>query len=158
MKKEILGLAVVMAVASNLLLPEEVGARRTPRDSHAYIVDSVAFPKTPRVNNATHRLKLQMQDRSLSQLDIQIPEEVRVTSIQVSDREGQIIPMDFVIGDRNATISFRDPIPPHTYLRVDLKNVATPPFSNLWLYPIQGQLEGITDLIPLGTARIQTYR
>ncbi|MGL5195469.1 MAG: DUF2808 domain-containing protein [Chroococcales cyanobacterium] len=157
MKKQILGWAVLMAIAANLI-PAEVSAVSMNQRSHAYIVDSVAFPQNPRVNNATHQFKLQVQDRSLTQLQIEIPERVRVGTIRVTDREGRIIPTNFAIADRQATISFAEPVVPHSYLRVDLQNVATPHFSNTWLYFIHGQMEGLNGNIPLGTARIQTYR
>lgn len=157
MKKQILGWAMLMAIAANLV-PAEVSAVTLNQQSHAYIVDSVAFPKNPRVNNATHRVKLQVQDRSLTQLQIELPERVRVGTIQVTDREGRVIPANYAISDRQATISFAEPVVPHSHLRVDLQNVATPHFSNTWFYPIHGQLEGLNGNIPLGTARIQTYR
>lgn len=157
MKKQILGWAVLMAIASNLV-PAEANAVTMRQRSNAYIVDSVAFPLNPGVNNATHRVKLQVQDRSLTQIQIDLPEQVRVGTIQVTDREGRIIPSNFAIADRQATISFAEPVVPNSYLRVDLQNVATPHFSNTWLYPIHGQMAGINGTIPLGTARIQTYR
>lgn len=60
--------------------------------------------------------------------------------------------------NRTATVVFSQPVQPDTTLSIEMKGVNTLGIDNTWNYRVYGKMVGINEEIPLGTARIPTYR
>lgn len=151
------GAAFLLAIASSV---PAVWATGRPSDAKvSHLVDSAAYPDSATVQNATHQFEVHVQGKALSELSIDLPKEVSITDgINVKNQLGQKIPATVSINDRKATVVFSQPVAPETVLSVSLQGVQTPGYDQIWLYRFYAKKVGLTAEIPLGTARIHTYR
>lgn len=154
---------LIYAATLTLTLTSLVGAayadevsREHPRATQ--IIHSGAHPNARRTPNATYHFELHVGSNALSQLEIDLPDQIDIPKqIEVTDRSGERIEATVSIDDRKAAIAFTRPISPGTILSVSLQGIEIPKYPNVWLYPIYGRFVGQTAQIPLGTVRIQTY-
>ncbi|HEY9601997.1 MAG TPA: DUF2808 domain-containing protein [Allocoleopsis sp.] len=156
---------LLYAATLTLVLTSNVPAVRADDSPREYqkttlLVHSGAHPNNARVPNATHHFKLYVAGNALSQLSIDLPEGISVRrGIEVTDQSGKKVDETVSINDRKATIAFAQPVPPGTLLSVEMKGIRTSDYlGRTWLYRVYGKDVGMTGEIPLGTARIQTYK
>jgi hypothetical protein len=134
----------------------DAGAREHQRATQ--IIHSGAHPNVRNTPNATYHFELHIGGNALSQLEIDLPDEIDIPKeIEIADRSGDRIDATVSIDKQKAAIAFTQPISPGTILSVSLKGIEIPKYPRIWLYPIYGRFVGMTAKIPLGTVRIQTY-
>lgn len=124
-----------------------------------HILESGAYPNSASTPYATHHFTIHVQGKSLSELSIDLPEYVSILQgIEVTNQSGQKIDAKVSVNNRIATIVFSKSVQPDTTLSIEMKGVNTLGIDNTWHYRVYGKMVGINEEIPLGTARIQTYR
>ncbi|MBA3922053.1 MAG: hypothetical protein H0X31_10290 [Nostocaceae cyanobacterium] len=155
MTKNLIYAAALMALTS---LPQVAHADINTRDLRiSRIVHSGAHLTQARFPGSTHHFNVLVQGPALSELAIDLPEDVSIErGIAVTDQLGQKIPVTVSINSRKATIVFSQPVPAHTVVSIEMNGTTTVGLSRIWLYPIYGKMVGINAEIPLGLARIQT--
>ncbi|MFB2935591.1 hypothetical protein NIES2119_17825 [[Phormidium ambiguum] IAM M-71] len=157
--KRTLVYTVAFSLVAAALIPAAWATGRPNDAKVSHLVDSTVYPDSATVQNATHQFEVHVQGKALSELSIDLPEEVSITNgIEVKNKSGQKIPATVSINDRKATVVFSQPVAPETMLSVSLQGVQTPGYDQTWLYRFYAKKVGLTAEIPLGTARIQTYR
>jgi hypothetical protein len=127
------------------------------------VIHSAAYPNRVKVTRATYRVGIQVGSSPLSEIQLIVPENapgrIQIRQITVTDAAGQPISANSSFNGKEVTIAFTQPIPVGTRLEIDLNGVKTSDLlGRTWLFPIYGRSVGINQLIPLGTARIQTYQ
>lgn len=124
-----------------------------------HLTTTAAIPSNPRVPFAKYRFGIHVSGYSLSQLTVNIPEQIQVSeNITVTDQSGQRIESSTTFEGNKAIVTFTQPVVPDTNLKVTLNGVRTSTFSNqVWLFPIAWRGVEMTADIPLGMARIATY-
>lgn len=156
MKNLVYAAAFTLVIASFVPVAGASGKSGDAKFSH--LLDSVAYPANGRAQNATHQIKVHVQGKALSELLIDLPEEVNITDgIEVKNQLGKTIPTTVSIKDRRATVVFYKPIAPETILSIALRGVETPGYDNNWLYGIYVKKVGLNAEIPLSIAQITTY-
>jgi hypothetical protein len=160
MKTLIYAAAAILASIASIPTSQAAGA---PSDAKvSYIIYSTAYPKNARVQNATYHIGVEVAGYSLSQLSIEIPELVKTRrGIAITDQFGKEVDAIVSFKGRLATIAFAQPVSPGTTLELDMKGVNTLGTGRLgrtWLFPISSRYVGLNADIPLGTARIQSYK
>ena len=156
---------LLYAATLTLALTSLVSAARADESPREYqkathLVHSGAHPNSVRTPNTTHHFKLYVEGNALSQLSIDLPEGISINrGIEVTDQAGKKVDETVSINDRKATIAFAQPVSPGTMLSIEMKGIKTSDYlGRTWFYPIYGKDVGMTVEIPLGTARIQTYK
>jgi hypothetical protein len=130
------------------------------RDAKApHLVHRNAHPNNARVP-VTHHFEVHVQGSDLSQLSVDVPENIKLSDrIVVTDRSGKKVDTNVSTNDRKVTIAFTQPVPNGTNLSVSMKDVKTRSLQGrTWVYPVYGRNVGINADVPIGIARIQTYR
>jgi len=160
MKVLIHAAATTLIFIAAIPVMQAVGA---PSDAKvSYIIHSTAYPKNARVQNATFHVGIAVSGYSLSQLAIDIPKQVKIRrEIEVTDQTGKKVDTAVSFNGTSATIAFTQPVPPGTTLELDIKGVSTSGTGRLgrvWLFPTSSRYIGLNADIPLGSARIQTYK
>jgi Protein of unknown function (DUF2808) len=128
------------------------------------LVHSTAYPNRVKVANATYHVGLRIEENSLSQLLILVPDDAPgkiwfSNRIEVTDRAGHLINTTSSFDSKRVTIAFTQPVSSGTTLEIDLKGVRTSDLlGRTWLFPIEGIGVNSNQTIQLGTARIQTYK
>jgi Protein of unknown function (DUF2808) len=154
-------LSTVVLTLLAVSLPLTAWASGKPSDGRGiHVFDSAAVPTNARVQGATHKFKVHVQDNPISELSIELPEDVSFSkNIEVTDVSGQKIDVQASTNSGKATIAFVQPVPPNTVLTVNLRGVRTSGFDEQnFLYRVSGKPVGLTAEIPLGTAEVRTYR
>ncbi|KAB8331371.1 DUF2808 domain-containing protein [Scytonema tolypothrichoides VB-61278] len=161
MKKWIYIAAFSLAITSYV---PAVFATGKPGDSIAsHLVKSVAYPNDTVAVDATHKIEVHVQGKSLAELAIDLPEGLRVNRvIEVKNQSGQKIPTTVSINNRKATVAFSQPVEPETKLSILMNGVNTignseAGYSRPWIYRVYAKTVGSQGEISLGVARIQTY-
>lgn len=156
MKKLIYTAVSILTIAS--LAPTALATGR-PGDSKAsHLMDSAAYPLSASFRGATHQFEIHVQGRPISELSIDLPEEVSIRrGIKVTDGSGKKVDAKVSVNGRKATAVFSQPVAPDTVLSVSLQGVETPGYGNTWTYRVYTKDAGLTAEIPLGTALIRTY-
>lgn len=130
-------------VAGDAKVPHVTGSGANPEDAHFY--------------PSTYYFRLHVAGRSLSQLSIEIPQDVQFgKTIKVTDQSGKKFDATVSFESRKATIAFAQPIAPDTKLRIAINGVVNR-FPKTEELSIMGRLEGLNAEIPLGTVRIPHY-
>lgn len=124
----------------------------------AYIVHSVAYPNTARVPSATYHFGLNVKDSALSQLLVNLPENlVSMQNVEVTDQVGRKIATTVSRDGQKVTIAFAQPVVPDTTLEVNFNGVKTFGTNKQYLLEVFGVNAGSNSAIPFGLAQIQTY-
>lgn len=132
---------------------------KSPNDAKVtHLGNSAALPNYVQVTDATHKFDVYVQGKAISELMIDLPEDIKINQgIEVKNKSGQKIPATVSINDRKVTIAFSEVINPGTSLSIVMKGVRTSGYEETWHYPVSVKKVGIKEEIPLGLARIQTY-
>ncbi|MCL1473670.1 DUF2808 domain-containing protein [Argonema antarcticum] len=155
MKKLIYASTFTLMLASWIPIAYAAGSSRDFKASR--IVHSAVHATGTRNLDATHHLEIDVQGSALSELSIDLPEEVSIhRGIKVTNQSGQKIPATVSIGDKKATLVFSQPVPPQTTLSIEIQGVYTPRYRHFWQYMVYGKMVGIDAQIPLGIAQMQT--
>jgi hypothetical protein len=78
--------------------------------------------------------------------------------IEVTNQSGEKIDAQVSVNDRQATVVFSQPVPPDTVLSINMQGVDTAGIDSTWQYRVYSKEVGLSAEIPLGSARIQTWR
>ncbi|MBW4633034.1 MAG: hypothetical protein KME30_14390 [Iphinoe sp. HA4291-MV1] len=161
MRKMIYIAAFTLALTSSI---PAVWASGKPGDSNgSHLVKSAAYPNNTVAADATHKIEVHVQGKSLAELVIDLPEGLRVNrGIEVKNQSGQKIPATVSINDRKATVAFSQPVELETKLSILMNGVNTignseAGYSLPWIYRVYAKNVGSQGEISLGVARIQTY-
>jgi len=148
------------AIAFTLALAISGPAVRAMEANATHLHSSTALPRKARVPFATYRLRVHVENTSLTQLSINLPETLTIKrGLNVVDQTGQVINATFTVKNNSAIIDFAQPVAPGTILRVDLNGISTSDYlGRTWLLPVSSRSVGMKSDIPLGTARIQTSK
>ena len=124
-----------------------------------HIIHSGAHPNNARVPS-THHFKVHVQGSDLLKLIVEVPEEISISDrIVVTDESGKKLENTVSVNNRKLTVAFSQPVPTGTTLSVSLKDVISQSFSRrIWLYSVYSRSVGMSEVILIGIARIQTYR
>ncbi len=151
------GAAFILTIASSISAAQATGRPGDAKFSH--LVDSAAYPRSATFQGATHQFEVHVQGYPLSELSINLPEDIDINDgIEVKNQSGQKIPATVSIKDGNARVVFSQPVPPETTLKVAMQGVNTPGYGNTWQYMVFTKNVGLSGEIPIGMARILTYR
>lgn len=157
MKKLIYATAFALVFASSVPAAWATGKPEDTRFSH--LVDTAAYPNNASSRNATHQFEVHVQGRALSEISIDLPEGVSIhRGIEVTNQSGEKIDTQVSVNDRQATVVFSQPVPPDTVLSINMQGVDTAGIDNTWQYRVYAKKVGLSAEIPLGSARIQTWR
>jgi hypothetical protein len=157
MKKVIYAATFTLIIASSI---PTAWATRKPGDAKfSHLVDSAAYPDVASVRGATHEIEIHVHGGNLSELSIDLPEDMSIRKgIEVTNQSDKKIEANVSVNNRKATVVFSQPVAPETIVSIAMKGVETPGYDNIWQYRVYAKKVGITAEIPLGTARIHTYR
>ncbi|MFB2920646.1 DUF2808 domain-containing protein [Aerosakkonema funiforme] len=151
------GTALILIVASSVSAARATGRSGDGKISH--LVNSAAYPNIATLQGATHQFEVHVQGNSLSELSIDLPQELSINNgIDVKNQFGQKVPATVSINKEKARVIFSQPIPPETKLSISMLGIETPGYDQIWQYRIYAKKVGLTAEIPLGIAQIQTYR
>jgi hypothetical protein len=157
MKKLIYAAAFTLAITSLAQAGWADGS--VPDAKVPHFTHSGAHPNNARLQGSTHHFEVHVQGKALSQLSIDLPEDVSISrGIEVTDQSGQEVAAEVSINDRKATVAFSQPVAPDTTLSVKMRGITTPGYPETWLYQVYAKLVDVNAEIPLGSARIQTNR
>lgn len=124
----------------------------------SHLINSAAIPNNAIPTGATHKIEVHVQGKPLAGLSITIPDEVKIDGgIEVKNQSGEKIPATVSINNKQAKISFSQPVEPDTKLSILMKDVVTPGYAETWLYRTDAKIVGFNEEIPLGISQIQTY-
>ena len=155
MKKLIYAAGFILAVIALVPSVQAAGSRHDFKAPH--IMGGSAIPNNSRFQGGTHRFQVHVQGPAVSELEINLPEDVSIRrGIEIKNQAGQKIPATVSVNNRQATVVFSQPVPPETTLSIEMQGVNTPGYSGIWLYQVSGKMAGLNSEIPLGTVRIQT--
>jgi hypothetical protein len=120
------------------------------------VIHSSAVPNNAGAPRATYHFELRVGGGSLSQITIDMPDEIAIGEIEVKSQSGQKIDATTSTNNKVATLTFAQPIAVGTTMDVYLRDVSTRwRYPKTWFFPISGSVGGVN--IPFGLARIQTY-
>ena len=153
---------LIYATAFTLVLASTVPSvwAKSPNDANiTHLGKSAAIPIDSLVPDATHKFDVHTQGKAVSELAIDIPEEVSVKGIVVKNKSGQKIPATVSIDGKIATVTFSEPVAPGNSLSVSMKGVNAASYdSNQFLhYQVSAKNEGMKEAISLGLVQITTY-
>ncbi|XWK91705.1 MAG: DUF2808 domain-containing protein (plasmid) [Phormidium sp.] len=149
------GVAFTLIIAASISSARAAGSLRNANAPH--IVHSGSHTSNPRFLDATHHFEIHVQGPALSELSIDLPEDLSIRrGIEVENKSGQRIPATVSIRDRKATIVFSQPVPPETTLSIKMQGVNARFYRSIRQYMVYSKMVGLNAEIPLGTVRIQT--
>lgn len=124
-----------------------------------HIVSSVQFPQSKwRIVRHTFRLQIPQQSNPLSQLSIDVPVGLRVSSkISVSDQTGPKVDTNISVDGNKIVLAFPEPVLSGTELKISMQDVKILGRTNAWLYKVYARLVGIDVDLPIGFARFRIY-
>ncbi|RUT01517.1 hypothetical protein DSM106972_066140 [Dulcicalothrix desertica PCC 7102] len=154
MNKLVYAAAFTLVISS--IAPAFAGNLNDANVSH--LGDSAAIPNYAQDSDATHRFDIHVQGKAISELMINLPEDVKINrGVEVRNKSGQKIPATVSINDKKVTVAFSEAVNPGTSLSVNMKGVSTPGYEKTWHYPVSVKKVGIKEESSLGLARVQTY-
>ncbi len=157
MKQVIYAATFTLIIASFIPTAWATGKPGDAKFSH--LVDSAAYPDAASVRGATHEIEVHVHGENISELSIDLPENVSIRKgIEVTNQSGKKIEANVSVNDRKATVVFSQPVAPETIVSLAMKGVETPGYDKIWHYRVYTKKVGMKAEIPLGTARIHTYR
>ncbi|RUT01574.1 hypothetical protein DSM106972_066710 [Dulcicalothrix desertica PCC 7102] len=155
---------LIYATAFTLVIASTVPSAwaKSPNDANiTHLGKSAAVPLDALVPDATHKFDVHVQGKALSELTIDIPEDVSFKGITVKNKSGQKIPATVSVNDKKATVAFSEPVAPGNSLTIFMNGVNatnTYDYSRTLHYRVSTKMVGMNGDIPLGLARVQTYR
>lgn len=154
MNKLIYAAAFTLAISSTIPV-----FAKSPNDAKVtHLGNSAAIPDTAQTYDATHKFDVHIQGKAVSELIIELPEDVKITEgIEVNNKSGEEIPATVSINGKKATIAFSEAVNPGTSLSIQMQGVLTPIYANTWHYSVSAKKVGFKEEIPLGLARVNTY-
>lgn len=145
-----------IALIFSTLIPS-VWAKENAKFTHVF--DGTAYPIIPQYQRAIHQFKVHVQRKALSELSIDLPEEVSINEgIEVTNQSGQKLAAKVSINDRKAKVVFSQPVAPETTISVSMRGITTPSYEQTWQYHVFVEKVGMNAQIPLGIVDIATYR
>jgi hypothetical protein len=154
LKKLIYATASTLAVLTSV--PAIQAENVSPSPKTTQVVHSSAVPNNASASRPTYHFELRVGGGSLSQIAIEIPDEIAIGEIEVKSQSGQKIDATASVNGKLATLAFAQPIASGTTMDVYLRDVSTRwRYPKTWFFPISGSVGGVN--IPFGLARIQTY-
>lgn len=134
-----------------------------PISKEKTVIHSAAYPNRVKVTRATYHIGIQVGSIPLSEIRIEVPEnapaQIRFGQATVTDATGKTLNTDTSLSEKQVTIVFNPPVAAGETLEIDLNNVRTSDLTGrTWQFPVYGKTAGTAQEIPLGTARIQTYK
>lgn len=158
MKKLTYAIAVTIALLS---LNSKVYAEGAQRDTPAaHLVHSNAHPSGATVPDATYHFEIHVGVNSVSGVSIEIPPPITVGKvINVTNRAGKKLNASVNFNGSKAVLLFNEPVPAKTTIGVELTEVNTHTReAHTWLFPVSAKIGSFSSDIPLGLARVQTYK
>jgi hypothetical protein len=120
------------------------------------VIHSSAVPNNAGAPRATYHFELRVGGGSLSQIAIDIPDEIAIGEIEVKSQSVQKIDTTVSVNGKVTMLAFAQPIASGTTMDVYLRDVSTRwRYPKTWFFPVSGNVGGVN--IPFGLARIQTY-
>lgn len=134
-----------------------------PISKEKTVIHSAAYPNRVKVTRATYHIGIQIGSIPLSEIRIEVPEnapaQIRFGQASVTDATGKTLNTNASLSEKQVTIAFTPPVAAGETIEIELNNVRTSDLiGRTWLFPIYGKTAGSAQEIPLGTARIQTYK
>ena len=125
-----------------------------------HLSDSAAINSVTTSQGETHRFKLHVVENPLSEVSIELPENVEaLEEIKVIDTNAKELATIVNIDNGIANLAFSQPVPANTVVSIKMYGVKDLGFSNRnWLYRVYGKEVGLAEDIPIGTAEIRTHR
>lgn len=125
-----------------------------------HLSDSAEISRVITSQGTIHQFKVHVRENPLSEVTINLPEKVEtLEEIEVIDTNGQKLATEVNIDNGIANIAFFQPVPVNTFVSIKMHGIKDSGVSNRnWLYRVYGEEVGLTEDIPLGTAKIQTFR
>ncbi len=150
---------LIYATAFTLTIASTSAWANSPNDANiSHLGKSAAVPIDALVLDATHKFDVHVQGKALSELMIDIPEEVSVKGIKVKNKSGQKIPTTVSINGRKATVAFSEPVATGNSLTIFMNGVNTHDYGQTLHYRVSAKKVGMNGEISLGLARVQTSR
>ncbi len=148
------------AIALTLALTTAIPPAQSHEAGVTHLHNSAALPNNAIAAFATYRVRLHVETKPLTQLSINLPEDLRVTeAVEITNQAGQRVDARVTVENGAFTIAFTQPVSPETLLQIDLNGVRTSDLvGRTWLLPIAMRNTNGTANIPLGFARIQTSK
>lgn len=151
---------LIYATVSTLVVLTSVSATQaediSPGAKSTQVIHSSAVPNNAGARSATYHFELLVGGGSLSQMTIDMPDEIAIGEIEVKSQSGQKIDTTVSVNGKVKMLAFAQPISSGTTMDVYLRDVSTRwRYPKTWFFPISGSVGGVN--IPFGLARIQTY-
>ena len=136
---------------------------QVPVSKEKSVFHSAAYPNRVKVTSATYHIGAQVGNIPLSEVRISVPEnapaQIRFGQATVTNAAGKIINANSSLSEKGVTITFNPPVTAGETLEIDLNNVRTSDLAGrVWQFSVYGKTVETAEEIPLGTARIQTYK
>lgn len=148
--------ATVSALAVLTSVPAIQAEDISPSPKSTQVIHSGAVPNNAGAPRATYHFEIRVGGGSLSQIAIDMPDEVAIGEIEVKSQSGQKIDATVSVNGKMATLVFAQQIASGLTMDVYLRDVSTRwRYPKTWFFPISGSVGGVN--IPFGLARIQTY-
>ncbi len=151
---------LIYAAAFTLIVSSTVPtfARSINDAKVTHLGNSAAIPNYAQIPDATHKFNVYVQGEAISELIIDLPEDVKINQgIEVKSKSGKKISATVAINARKATVAFSEPIAAGSSILVMMNGIKTPGDQKTWHYPVSIKKVGMKEEIPLGLARVQTY-
>ncbi|QMS92010.1 hypothetical protein HUN01_32050 [Nostoc edaphicum CCNP1411] len=161
---------LIFGSLSALILTTSATALATPvkyhqSNSDTHTASQVAFNfNVPHITNSgvrndIHFIKVAIEGMSLQNLIISLPSQMeRFNGVRITDQSGGEIAAKTEISKERLLITFDQPVVPGSSLEVELRGVQRKSLGgNVLLYGVSGQRIGLTEEIPIGTARIDVH-
>ncbi len=150
MKKLIYTAALVLA--SVAFVPAVKADGRFSQAGVNHLNSAVADTTNAHALSTTYRFEVHVLRPSLSDLSIDLPNDISAGGVEVFDQTGRKLDTTKSIIDKKVAIAFSQPVTSGTVLNVKLLNVSSRWRQGaIWLFPISSEGR------PMEIARIHTY-
>ncbi len=150
MKKLIYTAALILA--SVAFVPAAKADGRFSQAGVNHLNSAVANTTNAHVLSTTYRFEVHVLRPSLSDLSIDLPNQISASRVEVYDQTGRKLDTTTSIVDKKVAIAFSQPVTSGTVLNVKLLNVSSRWGQGaIWLFPSSSEGR------PIEIARIHTY-
>ncbi len=159
MKKKIIYITVFSIVSTVTIVAGDATAK-TDNNRVEQIDNYFQFPSNQRFVKHTFRLHVPKNGKPLSQLIIDVPSTVAVSSdIDVLNDNGQKLNIDVLVNDRRITLNFPETVTFATTkkLLISLNKVQQPTSGSDSIYNLSVRVVGSDIEIPIGQAQFQKF-
>ncbi len=132
------------AFSKDLMIPSYEGGYANPQDGNVLFAD--------------YYILVNIGHGKVNELFINLPQEIGILNgVNVTDRDGRIIAMNYTMNKDSISIRFAQPLHQEN-LKIMLKSVKYPIIkTRTLLFYLSARLNGESNFIPFGTARINLY-